>query len=177
MLLTADLRPRLRRIRLFLTDVDGVLTDASVLMGAGGTELKRFDIRDGLGLKLLQQEGIKVGFVSARPSAATTARAEDLGIDFLHQSPAPKVEAVEELLAKTGHDWTEVSFMGDDVLDLGVLKRAGFAAAPADAHESVRNAVQLVTQARGGYGAVREVVEHLLKAQGRWPALLAKFAS
>jgi 3-deoxy-D-manno-octulosonate 8-phosphate phosphatase (KDO 8-P phosphatase) len=177
MSVTAELRPRLRRVRLFLTDVDGVLTDASVLMGTGGVELKRFDIRDGLGLKLLQQEGIRVGFVSARPSMATTARAEDLGIDFLRQSPAPKVEAVEELLTKTGLGWEDVSFMGDDVLDLGVLKRVGFAAAPADATESVRNLVQHVTTARGGHGAVREVVEMILKAQGRWPALLAKFAS
>lgn len=177
MSVTADHRPRLRRIRLFLTDVDGVLTDASVLMGTGGVELKRFDIRDGLGLKLLQQEGIRVGFVSARPSAATTARAEDLGIDFLHQSPAPKVQAVEELLKQTGLGWEDVSFMGDDVLDLGVLKRVGFAAAPADANESVRGVVQHVTAARGGHGAVREVAEMILKAQGRWPALLAKFAS
>lgn len=177
MAISADLRPRLRRIRLFLTDVDGVLTDAGVFMGTGGVELKRFDIRDGLGLKLLQQEGIKVGIVSARPSAATTARAEDLGIDFVHQSPAPKVQAVEEILAKTGLNWDEVAFMGDDVLDLGVLKRVGVAAAPADAHEAVRGAVEYVARARGGHGAVREVVELILQAQGKWPALLAKFSS
>ena len=177
MAISADLRPRLRRIRLFLTDVDGVLTDAGVFMGTGGVEFKRFDIRDGLGLKLLQQEGIRVGIVSARPSAATTARAADLGIDIVHQSPAPKVQAVEEILAQTGFSWDEVAFMGDDILDLGVLRRVGVAAAPADAHESVRSTVKYVTTALGGHGAVREVVEIILQAQGRWPALLTKFAS
>jgi 3-deoxy-D-manno-octulosonate 8-phosphate phosphatase (KDO 8-P phosphatase) len=173
----ADLRPRLRRIRVLLTDVDGVLTDAGVFMGTGGVEFKRFDIRDGFGLKLLQQEGIKVGFVSARPSAATLARAEDLGIDFLHQSSAPKVQAVDELLNQAGFKWEELAYMGDDVLDLGVLKRAGVAAVPADAHESARNLAQYIATARGGHGAVREIAELILQAQGRWPGLLTKFAS
>jgi 3-deoxy-D-manno-octulosonate 8-phosphate phosphatase (KDO 8-P phosphatase) len=177
MTIPAELLPRLQRIRMFLCDVDGVLTEAGVFMGTGGVEFKRFDIRDGLGIKLLQREGFKVGFVSARPSPATTARAEDLGIDFLHQSAVPKVEAVEELLKKTGLGWDEISFMGDDVLDLGVLKRAGFAAAPADAHEAARASAHYVTTQPGGRGAVREVAEMILRAQGRWEPLLAKFAS
>jgi 3-deoxy-D-manno-octulosonate 8-phosphate phosphatase (KDO 8-P phosphatase) len=174
--MSEDLEARLRAVKLFLCDVDGVLTDASVFMG-GGQEFKRFDIRDGLGLRLLQQSGIKVGWVSARPSAATTERANDLKIDFLHQSPAPKVEAIAELLEKAGVTWAETSYMGDDVVDLGALRRTGFAAVPADAIPEARALAHYVTHAAGGHGAVREVVELVLRAQGRWGPLVTKFAS
>ena len=177
MLTTDDLPARLRAVKLFLCDVDGVLTDASVFMGAGGNELKRFSIRDGLGLRLLQQCGIRVGWVSARPSAATTERANDLKVDFLHQSPAPKVAAIEELLGKAGVTWADVCYMGDDIVDLGALKRAGFAAVPADAIPEAKALAHYVTHAAGGHGAVREVVELVLRAQGQWEPLLAKFAS
>lgn len=171
-----DLRPRLRAVKLFLCDVDGVLTDASVFMGAG-QELKRFNIRDGLGLRLLQQSGIKVGWVSARPSPATTERANDLKIDFLHQSPTPKVEAITGLLTQAGCTWAEVGYMGDDIVDLGALRRAGFAAVPGDAIAEAKARAHYVTQAAGGHGAVREVVELVLRAQGHWEPLVAKFAS
>ena len=171
-----DLLPRLRAVKLFLCDVDGVLTDSSVYMG-GGTESKRFDIRDGLGLRLLQQSGIRVGWVSARPSPATTQRAEDLKVDFLHQSPVPKVDAIAELLAKNGFTWAEVSYMGDDLVDLGALKRAGFAAVPSDAIAEAKALAHHVTLAAGGHGAVREVVDLVLRAQGHWEPLVAKFAS
>lgn len=172
-----DLLPRLRAVKLFLCDVDGVLTDAAVFMGGSGGELKRFNIRDGLGLRLLQESGIRVGWVSARPSAATTQRAEDLKVDFLHQSPAPKVEAIGELLAQAGLTWADTAYMGDDLVDLGALKRAGFAAVPADAIPEAKALAHHVTLAAGGHGAVREVVELVLRAQGKWEPLLAKFAS
>lgn len=167
---------RLRAVRVFLTDVDGVLTDGGVVMG-GGFETKRFDIRDGLGLKLLQRSGIRVGFVSARPSAATQERAADLKIDWVRQSSRPKTEVVAELLAELGLGWGDVSFMGDDVLDLGVMRRVGFAAAPGDARPEARRAAHYVSEAPGGRGAVREVVDLLLQAQGKWEPLLAEIAS
>lgn len=176
MTITADLRSRLQRVKLFLCDVDGVLTDAGVFMG-GGAELKRFDIRDGLGLRLLQDHGIKVGWVSARPSPATRERATDLKIDFLHQSPTPKVQAIGEILAQTGLTWADVSYMGDDVLDLGALKRAGFSAVPADARLEARLLAHHVCLAGGGHGAVREVVDLILQAQGHWEPLVVKLAS
>ena len=172
-----DLQARLRAVKLFLCDVDGVLTDASVFMGAGGNELKRFSIRDGLGLRLLQQCGIKVGWVSARPSPATTERAKDLKIDFLHQSPAPKVESIGDLLTQAGMTWADICYMGDDIVDLGALKRAGFAAVPADAIPEAKALAHYVTHAGGGHGSVREVVELVLRAQGHWEPLVAKFAS
>ena len=176
MTVSPDLLPRLRAVKLFLCDVDGVLTDASVFMGAG-QELKRFNIRDGLGLRLLQQAGIQVGWVSARPSPATTERAHDLKVDFLHQSPAPKVEAITGILAQAGCTWADVSYMGDDLVDLGALQRAGFAAVPGDAIAEAKARAHYVTQAAGGHGAVREVVELVLRAQGQWEPLVAKFAS
>lgn len=174
--LSPDLIPRLQRIRLFLCDVDGVLTDATILMGPGG-EWKTFDIRDGLGLRLLQSHGIKVGWVSARPSTATTDRAADLKVDFVLQSSTPKVTLVEELMAELGWNWEQVSFMGDDVLDLGVLRRAGFSAAPADARTEAKQRAHYICEAGGGRGAVREVVEMILRAQGAWESMVEKFAA
>ncbi len=172
-----DLITRARRVRLFICDVDGVLTDATVSMG-GGAETKVFHIRDGLGLRLLQTEAsIRVGWVSARPSEATIQRAQDLKVDFLHQSSGPKVAAIEGWLQETRIDWSEVLYMGDDWVDLAALKRAGLAIAPADAIEEARRIAHWVTHKPGGRGAVREAVDLLLKAQGHWDRLVEKFAS
>lgn len=171
-----SLLPRLQRVRLFLCDVDGVLTDSSVFMG-GGAEFKRFNIRDGLGLRLLQNAGIRVGWVSARPSHATTERATDLKVDFLHQSPEPKVQAIDAILAKAGVTWEQTVYMGDDVVDLGALRRVGFAAVPADGIHEARALAHYVTTAGGGHGAVREVVDLILEAQGQWDGVIAKFSS
>jgi 3-deoxy-D-manno-octulosonate 8-phosphate phosphatase (KDO 8-P phosphatase) len=168
--------PRLQKIRLFLCDVDGVLTEAQVTMGAGA-ETKTFHIRDGLGLRLLQNEGIRVGWVSARPSNATIERAQDLKVDYLRQSSVPKVGIIEEILREAGVGWEETLYMGDDVVDLGAMRRAGFAAAPADAIEEARQSAHYVCRLAGGRGAVREVVDLVLKAQGRWDAMIAKFTS
>ena len=174
--LTPELLARLRGIRLFLCDVDGVLTDGTVMMGPGG-EWKTFDIRDGLGLRLLQTHGIKVGWVSARPSTATSDRAADLKVDYVLQSSTPKVAVIEALLAEAGLSWEQVSFIGDDILDLGALRRAGFSASPADARPEAKGRSHYICQFTGGRGAVREVVELVLKAQGQWDALVEKFAA
>lgn len=168
------LRARLARIKLFLCDVDGVLTDGTVWMG-GGIEMKRFDIRDGLGMKILQHNGIKVGWVSRRPSSATQQRAEDLKIDFLAQHDGGKVEVVESLLQETGLSWPEVCFIGDDIVDIGVMKRAGFAVAVANAVAPAKRVAHYVAKASGGHGAVREVVEMILKAQRKWERIVAEY--
>ena len=171
-----SLATRLKRVKLLLCDVDGVLTDAAVFIG-GGEEIKRFDIRDGLGLVLLRRAGIKIGWVSSRPSPATKLRAEELKMDFLVQHKNGKVAAVESILARTGFAWEQVCYVGDDVVDLGVLKRAGLAVAVANGVAEVRVAAHYVTKAGGGHGAVREVAEMILKAQNRWVALLAEYAA
>jgi len=165
----------LRRVRLLLCDVDGVLTDGAVFIG-GAREVKRFHIRDGLGLVILQRAGLKVGWVSGRPSAATTWRARELKIDFLRQEKGSKVCAVESLLAQTGYGWDEVCYVADDIVDLGVMKRAGVAVAVANGVAEARAAADYVTRAAGGHGAVREVVELILKAQGKWQGVVADYS-
>lgn len=171
-----ELTAKLAKVKLLLCDVDGILTDASVFIGLD-REVKRFHIRDGLGLMILRKEGIRVGWVSNRPSEATTLRAEELKIDFLVQSKESKVAKIENLLATTGLNWEEVCYMGDDVVDLGALKRAGVAATVADAAAEAKAAAHYVTRANGGQGAVREVVEMILKAQNRWGRIVAEHAA
>ncbi len=175
-LISDDLNARLAKIKLFLCDVDGILTDASVFISQE-QETKRFHIRDGLGLVMLRDEGIKIGFVSKRPSSATTKRAEELKIDFLEQGKGSKVAVVEDLLSRTGFKWEEVCYMGDDVVDLGVLQRAGVAATVSDATDEARAVAHYVTRAGGGNGGVREVVELILKAQNRWELVVAKYSA
>jgi 3-deoxy-D-manno-octulosonate 8-phosphate phosphatase (KDO 8-P phosphatase) len=168
-----SLRARLAKIKLFLCDVDGILTDCSVFIGLD-REIKRFHIRDGLGLMILRDCGVKVGWVSNRPSLATTLRAQELRIDFLEQVKGDKVSAVEDILARTGFKWNQVCYMGDDVVDLGVLRRAGFAATVADAAAEAKAMSHYVTAAAGGRGGVREVVELILKAQNHWKKMVAE---
>ena len=162
-------------VKLFLCDVDGVLTDASVFIGEK-TEVKRFNIQDGLGLRLLQKSGIRVGWVSNRASVATTARAQELQVDFLFQGKGSKREAVEAILQKAGCDWDDICYLGDDVVDLAPLKRAGFSVAVANAIPEAKALAHYTTQTEGGHGAVREVVELILIAQKKWAALIKEYA-
>ena len=172
----STLDSRLKVVQLFLCDVDGVLTDGSVYLG-GAQEIKRFNIRDGLGLIFLQRAGLKVGWVSARPSPVTKARAAELGIDFLVQQGdrVSKTGAVEKLLRRTKLDWDAVCFVGDDVVDLGPLTRAGLAVAGADARPDVKAAAHYVTRAAGGHGAIREVAEMILQAQKKWDSIITRY--
>lgn len=173
---STSLRSRFRRVRLFLCDVDGVMTDGAVWIG-GGLELKRFAIRDGLGLKFLQRHGIRVGWISRRPSRSTRERANDLKIDFLIQNDAGKVAGVESILQRTGVDWSEVCYVGDDVVDLGVLRRAGLAVAVADAVPEAKAAAHYVTLAPGGNGAVREMVHLILTFQNKWKQVISEYGT
>jgi 3-deoxy-D-manno-octulosonate 8-phosphate phosphatase (KDO 8-P phosphatase) len=176
--ISPQLRQCLCRVKLFLCDVDGVLTDGSVYLG-GAQEIKRFNIRDGLGLIFLQRAGLPVGWVSARPSPVTKARAAELGIDFLVQQGdrVSKTGAVEKLLRRTRLDWDAVCFVGDDVVDLGPLARAGLAVAVADARPDVKAAAHYVTRAPGGRGAVREVAEMILRAQKKWDSIITHYGA
>ena len=174
--ISRSLSAKLARVKIFLCDVDGVLTNATVLMG-DGREFKEFHILDGLGLRLLQRTGIKVGWVSNRPSTATQQRADELKVDFLFQGKGNKVEAVETILEQAGFGWEDVCYMGDDVVDLGALKRAGAAVAVANAIEEAKALADYVTQLEGGRGAVREVVVLLLKAQNKWRQLVLEYSA
>ena len=159
-------------IKLLLFDVDGVLTDGKILLHPDGTESKQFDIKDGTGLVWAQRAGLKVGVLSARSSAATAQRAAQLGITIVHQGVASKVRAYDEILRQYGLTDAEVAYMGDDVLDLPVITRAGLTASPSDAVDEVRARVDYVSRASGGAGAARDFVELVLKSQDRWAQLL-----
>jgi 3-deoxy-D-manno-octulosonate 8-phosphate phosphatase (KDO 8-P phosphatase) len=167
---------KLKTVKLFLTDVDGVLTDGTVYMG-GGVETKRFNIRDGLGLKFLQRHGIKVGWISRRPSSATQQRADDLQIDFVVQHNGGKIEGVEAILRQTGLNWADVCYVGDDVVDIGVMARVGLAVAVGDGVAEAKAAADYITKAGGGHGAIREIVEMILKAQNKWKLIVSEYAN
>ena len=176
--ISVQLTARLKRVRLFLCDVDGVLTDGSIFIG-GEREFKRFNIRDGLGLVMLRRAGLKVGWVSARPSLATKLRADELKIDFLVQQGdhTSKTEAIEQLLAKEKLNWKDICFVGDDIIDLGPLTRANLAVAVGDGVDEAKAAAHYVTRAGGGRGAIRETVELILKAQGKWEPFIQKYSA
>jgi 3-deoxy-D-manno-octulosonate 8-phosphate phosphatase (KDO 8-P phosphatase) len=168
-----------QRVRLLVLDVDGVLTDNGIWIGpiAGErVELKRFDIQDGLGMVLLRTAEIPVVWLSGRHSEATVLRAHELKVEELLQVAGPtKLEALGELLERRGLEWDEVAYAGDDLADLQVLRRVGLPIAVANGVAEVRAVASYVTRAHGGHGAVREIVEVLLKARGVWPEMLERY--
>lgn len=164
---------RARRIRVLLFDVDGVLTDGGVYMHADGSESKRFDIKDGAAIVLARRAGLEVGVISARQSASTLHRARQLGMDPICQGVQDKTATLEDLVRTRGWDLRDVAYMGDDVVDLPVLARVGLAACPADAVPEVLAAAHVISARPGGHGAVRSLIENILRAQGRWDALVA----
>jgi 3-deoxy-D-manno-octulosonate 8-phosphate phosphatase (KDO 8-P phosphatase) len=172
----ADLHERASRIRLLLFDVDGVLTDGALILHADGSESKRFDIKDGAGIVLAHRAGLVTGLLSARRSAATTLRAAQLGIRIVRQEVSDKLDAYSAILEAEHFVDAEVAYMGDDLLDLPVMARAGLSAAPADAADDVRARACWVSSIGGGRGAVRELVEIVLRAQGRWDDLIRPYA-
>jgi 3-deoxy-D-manno-octulosonate 8-phosphate phosphatase (KDO 8-P phosphatase) len=170
---------RAARVRLLALDVDGVLTDNGIWIGpvAGErVELKRFDIQDGLGLRLLRTAGIPVLWLSGRRSEATALRAEELRVDELLQVPGPKkLDALAQVLSQRGLGWDEVAYVGDDLADLQIMRRVGLPIAVANAVEEIREVAAAVTTAAGGHGAVREIAEALLKARGVWADMLERY--
>lgn len=167
------------RIRLLLMDVDGVLTDCKVytVPDASGNmvETKGFDTQDGISLQWLSWKGIKTGVISGRVSPATEIRAKQCNMTYVYQGHIEKIPIIEEILKQSGIAPQEVAYMGDDLTDVVVMNRVGLSIAPANARPEVKRCAMYVTQKAGGQGAVREVVELLLKAQGHWDDLLRKY--
>jgi len=161
---------RLRRVRLLILDVDGVLTDGGLYYGPAGEEWTRFHVRDGLALARAAAAGFPVAVVSSRTSPAVARRCAELGLGEVHQGVVDKLLVYEAVRARQGCPDAAVACMGDDLADLGVLRRAGLAIAPADAALDVRRAAHWVSRAPGGHGAVREVLEAILRARGEWRA-------
>ena len=166
---------RAKALKLMIFDVDGVLTDGGLRFGAEGEVIKTFNVLDGLGIKLLQQSGVAVAIISARQSPIVAKRAHDLGIKILLQGVHDKRTAFEATMTDTGLLAEQCGFMGDDVIDLPVMLRTGFAASVPNGHPEVRARAHLVTEAAGGKGAVREVCDFILKAQNNYEAAIAPY--
>ncbi len=166
---------RLKKIKLLILDVDGVMTDGRIIFDSNGVESKFFNVKDGHGIKMLQRSGIEVGIVSGRQSQVVANRAKELGIDRVYQGSLDKLTPYRDILEKTGLADEQVAYMGDDIIDLPVMRRVGFAAAPADALEYVLQHAHFVARNRGGWGAVREVCDLILTAQGMWETVTARY--
>lgn len=171
----SDVQARAARIKLFLMDCDGVLTDARIWVLENGEDQKAFNTRDGLGLDLLHRAGLKSGVISGRVSSALTRRAEKLGMSYVRQGCEDKEQAFAEILVDAGLTNAEVAFAGDDLNDIPLMLQSGLAIAVADAAIETREHAHYITQARGGHGAVREAVELILKSQNKWEELLRRY--
>ena len=169
------MQEKLAKIKLLLLDVDGVMTDGRIIYDNQGNELKAFDVKDGHGLKMLQRAGIKIGIITGRQSEVVAKRAAELGIDILYQKALTKLGPYREILAEQGLSDEQVAYVGDDVVDLPILRRVGFSATVADAVADVLPLVDYVTERTGGRGAVREICDLLLKASGQWERLTERY--
>ena len=169
------LRPRARRIDFILMDVDGVMTDASIAFTEANLETKTFDARDGVGLWLARRAGLRTGLISGRGSVAVSRRAAELGMHEVHQKVKDKLGVYEKIAARHRLDDRQVCYIGDDLVDLPILRRVGMPVAVADARPEVIKSAPFVTEACGGRGAIREVIDAILKAQGKWKAVMSWF--
>ena len=166
---------KLKNIRLLLLDVDGVMTDGGIIYDATGLETKCFNVKDGHGIKMLQRHGVEVGIITGRTSIVVDNRALELGISLVYQGALKKLDSYEDIKQKTGLSDHQIAYMGDDIIDVPVLRRVGFSAAPLDGLFEVRAVVDYVASCGGGCGAVREVCDHILKARGVWGEIAARY--
>ena len=165
----------LKQVKLLVLDVDGVLTDGRITYTDSGEQVKSFLSRDGLGIRLLMDNRILVGIITGRTSGALAHRCRNLGIDLIFDGINDKGTAMEQLAERTGIPLSAMAFMGDDLIDLPAMQRAGVAVAVADATDEVKSNADIITRAGGGNGAVREFCEAVLKAQGLWEKALKSF--
>lgn len=170
-----ELLERAQKIKLLILDCDGVLTDGRILMTAAGDEMKTFDVRDGHGLVMFHRAGLRSAIISGRQSAVVQRRAKELGIAHVHEMAWVKLDPYREILEAEKLGDEAICYVGDDVVDIPLLRRAGLAVAVADAVEEVKAHSHYVTTATGGRGAVREVIELILKAQGKWDELMRRY--
>jgi|ERR1035437_27601 3-deoxy-D-manno-octulosonate 8-phosphate phosphatase (KDO 8-P phosphatase) len=171
----AKFHAKLKKIKFFVLDVDGVLTDGGIIIGSDGTEYKKFDVKDGSGIALARHVGIKFAILSGRFSKVIELRAAELKIDAVYQNILVKMEAYDDLKNKFCLKDEEICFVGDEIIDIPVMEKCGFASAPADAVAETRKTADYVCKSKGGRGCVRETVEMVLKAQGLWQKAIARY--
>ena len=170
------IREKAKKIKLLLLDVDGVLTDGRIIYDSKGRDSKFFDVHDGLGVFLLSKAGIKTVIITAKGSATIKPRAKDMRVAEVFSDISPKSSILERLVRKYNVSKEEVCFVGDDLVDLGLMKLVGFGIAVSNACEEIRNTASYITSKRGGRGAVREVAELILKSQGKWEDIIKEYA-
>jgi 3-deoxy-D-manno-octulosonate 8-phosphate phosphatase (KDO 8-P phosphatase) len=170
-----ELAARARKIRLVLFDSDGTLTDGRIIVSSDGTETRAFDVRDGHGIRMGQQGGLVFGVISGRESEVLGRRAEELDFEEIHQRVLDKAGRLDDILSRRDLTPEQVCFMGDDLIDLPVMRRIGLAVAPADAQPEVLAAAHYVTRRAGGRGAARELIDLLLRANGSWDRVTARY--
>ena len=166
---------KFKNIKLLLLDVDGVLTDGSIIYDDAGSQIKVFNVRDGMGIRLLMLSGVQVGIATGRRSKALLHRCENLGISLILDGLSTKTDALNAVYQQTGILADEIAFVGDDLMDLPLMEKAGVSIAVADAHELIRQRADMVTRAPGGKGAVREVCETIIKARNQWDDVINRF--
>lgn len=174
MTLSDEVRKRAKQVRLVVFDVDGVLTDGGVIVDDNGVETKRFHVHDGAAMRYLARSGFRVAWLSGRGCEAVARRAEELGVEEVHQDAHEKLPVLEKMIAGGG-SMDAVCFMGDDFPDLPIMRRVGFAVAPAGARPEVLEVAHYVTSSRGGNGAARELAELLIREQGKWDVIFARY--
>jgi 3-deoxy-D-manno-octulosonate 8-phosphate phosphatase (KDO 8-P phosphatase) len=174
--LSKSVRSRLKKIKLLVFDVDGVLTPGDILVHPDGSESKSFDVRDGIAMRFAQQGGLKLGLLSGRYSEAVAQRAQDLGIEVCIQGSVGKKPDFLEILKKLSLTPEEAAYVGDDIVDIPVLRMAGFAATVANGCPEVLEVAHYTTRAEGGHGAVREIIELVLKTQDRWDDVVRQYS-
>jgi len=167
---------KLKKIKLLLLDVDGVLTDGSIIYNDSGEEIKVFNVKDGLGIRFLMEAGIKVCIITGRESNALKHRCKNLGIDLFFQGVKDKGSLLDLVFKQTGATPDETAFIGDDLLDLSIMNMIGTPIAVSDAHDSVIQKASIVTTAKGGKGAIREISEAILRAKGLWENILKRYS-
>ncbi len=163
------------RVRLLLLDVDGVLTDGGIVYDGDGREIKRFHVRDGHGIKMIQRAGIEVGIITGRSSETVAVRARELGIALVRQGATDKVAAWQAILEEKGLAAADTAYVGDDIVDIPLMRRVGFAASVADAESCALSAADFISTRPGGGGAVREIIEFVLRSGGRWDSATSRY--
>jgi len=175
--LPEEIKKRISPLRIMIFDVDGVLTDGRIVYTDNGSEIKEFDVQDGHGIKLLQRAGLDVALISGRACRAVEHRAQGLGISRVYQSAKIKIESYDRLLADTGLREFETGYMGDDLIDIPVMRRAGFSVAVPNASPHIFPYAHYITRAFGGHGAAREICEMILQVQGLWKGVTERYFS
>ncbi len=170
-----DAAGKLEKVKMLLLDVDGVMTDGKIIYTDSGAEIKAFCVKDGLGMRLLMNAGIKIGVITGRSSEALRHRCKNLNIEYIFDGVSDKAVILDKIVEITGIKASEIAYMGDDLPDIPVMRNTGIPIAVADAHEMVIETASIVTSAKGGNGAIREVCEAILKAQGQWESSVKRF--